>query len=76
MSDQMLLLSSLLILMISIVVQNPFYRISGFLTSFCLMTLAVTKDITSILVIMTIGLVIHVLLLLSYKEYTKNDDQL
>ena len=74
MTNQILLFCSLLFLVISIMVQNPFYKISGFMTAFSLMVLAITKDITSVLIIMTTGFIIHLLLLLSYKEYNKNDD--
>ena len=74
MSSQILLVCSLLVIAISFVIRDSYYRVSGFMTAFSLMALAITKDVTSVLVIMITGLIIHVLLLLSYKEYNKNDD--
>ena len=74
MTSHILLFCSLLFLVISIIMQNPFYKISGFMVTFSLMALAITRDTTSILIIMITGFIIHLLLLLSYKEYNKNDD--
>jgi len=74
MTDQILILCSLLFIVIGLVVQNPFYKISGFMTSFGFMVMAITKDATSIIIMMITGVIIHLLLLLSYKEYNKNDD--
>ncbi|MCX6112355.1 MAG: hypothetical protein NTY22_03580 [Proteobacteria bacterium] len=74
MNNSLLLFSSIFILIITFIIQRQFYRISGFMVSFVLFTLFITKDITSIFIIMVNGFIIYLLLLLSYKEYPKNDN--
>ena len=71
MINHILLFSSLIALIVGIVSQNMFYRISAFITAFSLLTILTTKDLTAVFIIMINGLIIYVLLFLSYKEYKK-----
>jgi hypothetical protein len=73
MTDLILLFIAILILAVSFMGKKVFYRVSGFMVAFSLLSMAVTKDLASIFIMIINALVIGVLLLLSHKEYSKND---
>ena len=74
MINMILLFAALFVFIIAFTRQAIFYRVSGFFITFMLLTLVVTKDFTHIFLIMINGFIVHLLLLLSYKEYSKDDD--
>lgn len=74
MINVILLSLALVVFCLSFTRTSIFYRICGFFITFTLLTLIVTKDLTYIFLIMINGFTVHLLLLLSYKEYVKDDD--
>ena len=73
MTDLILLFVAILILAIGFMGKSVFYRVSGFMTAFALLSMAVTKDLTSIFIMIINALIISVLLLLSHKECSRDD---
>jgi hypothetical protein len=74
MTDLILISVALLMIVMGFISNSIFYRVSVFMVAFSLLTMSVTKDLTTIFIMIVNALIISVLLLLSYKEYSKNDD--